>query len=213
MFVLDRDLLAIEPNVFRDVHWLGQRLSAGTASVAASTLTLTGLDVALDAAGVAAGHVVTIDGVGYEILERLGPASATISRVRASLDDPPIPVGTITARPASIHTFAPQASMVHRQVLAMLGLAENPVEGELGPSAVINPRDVARVEALGVLHAVYAAASALAAQGSPLVQRAEHYRRRFGEARRGLQVWIDIDGDGAPDAMRRPSVLQLVRRR
>lgn len=213
MFALDRDLLAIEPNVFRDLQWLGQRLCAGTASVSGSALTFAGLDVTLDDAGVDRGHVVTIDGVGYEILARLGPASATVSRVRASLDDPPIPVGTIASRPGAVHTFGPQAALVHRQILGMLGLVENPVEGGLGPSAVTNPRDVAEVEALGILHAAYAAASALAGQGSPLVQRAEHYRRRFGEARRRLRVALDTDGDGQPDARRTLSVLQLVRHR
>lgn len=213
MFALDRDLLAIEPGVFRDVQWLGQRLCAGTGSVSGVTITFTGLDVTLEAAGVTGGHVVTIDGVGYEVLERLGPASATISRVRGSLEEAPIPIGTIASRPAAVHTFRPQAALVHRQILGMLGLVENPGRGELGPSAVTNPRDVAAVEALGVLHAVYAAASALAGQGSPLIQRAEQYRRRFGEARRRLKVRIDTDGDGEADAVRTLSVLHLVRHR
>lgn len=213
MFATDRDLAAIEPNLFRDVQWLGQRLGAGTGSVSGTTLTLTGLDVTLDAAGVTAGHVVSIDGVAYEILARLGPATATVSRVRASAADPSIPPGTIANRPAAVFTFAPQAAPVHRQFLGMLGLSDPPGEGELGPSAVKNPGDVAAVEALGVLHAVYAAASALAAPNSPLIARAEHYRRAFAEARRRLEVRIDTDGDGVADAIRRLSVLQLIRRR
>ncbi len=45
MFALDRDLLALEPNLFRDAAWAGQRVVSGVGDVAGETLTLLTQDV------------------------------------------------------------------------------------------------------------------------------------------------------------------------
>src|SRR3954470_14123560 len=70
MFASDRDLLAMEPNLFRDVGWVGQRLVSGTGGVAGTTLTLTAQDVDFEDGGVGAGCVVLVDGAPYEVLAR-----------------------------------------------------------------------------------------------------------------------------------------------
>lgn len=207
MFALDRDLLAVEPTVFRDVQWLGQRLCAGTGTISGTTLTLSGLDVALDAAGVTAGHVVTIDGVSFEVVARLGPSSATVSKLRVSASDPAIPPGNVSGRPAAVFTFAPQIGLVHGHLARMLGLGES----GLDESAVKNPEELAHAEALGALHLVYASASALSGPDSPLGRRARWYQERFGIERRSVVAQVDTDGDGVADALRRLNVLQLVR--
>jgi hypothetical protein len=68
-----------------------------------------------------------------------------------------------------------------------------------------------RVEALGALHAIFASASALVEQNSPMWARAQMYRERFIEERRRVRVDIDLDGDGIADATRTISAMRFVR--
>ena len=70
MFATDRDLLALEPNLFRDVGWVSQRLVVGTGSISGTTLTMSAQDVAFDGAGVGAGSVVVVDSAAYEVRAR-----------------------------------------------------------------------------------------------------------------------------------------------
>ncbi|MFN0011802.1 MAG: hypothetical protein ACKVS8_09190 [Phycisphaerales bacterium] len=213
MFAADRDLLVLEPNLFRDVSWLGQRLFTGLCTISGTTLTASGVDFA--ALGVDAGHVVLVDGASLEVVARVNATTLTVSRPRAGLDDAAIAPLAGIARPLSITTFAPQLGIVHRQVLAMLGLLEAASEVEpevLTESAVMNPRDLRLLEALGTLHLVFAAlGGAGAVAGSPESGRAEMYRQRFAAERGRVSARIDTDGDGLADATRRPSVMMLVR--
>lgn len=214
MFAKDRDLLALEPNLFRDVVWAGQRLvRTVSATVSGTTLTLNAPVVDFEQAGVGAGHVATVDGVSYEVVERLSATEATISRLRTSESEPVIPPSPATSRPAHVVTFAPQLAMAHRQVLAMVGIdAEDP--GGLGmPTAsdITNPEALGRVEVLVALHAILSAASALSGPDSPMGRRAEMYRRWLWEERQRAVARIDLDGDGEPDVARRLNIVQLVR--
>jgi hypothetical protein len=112
-------------------------------------------------------------------------------------------------------TFRPQVGVVHGQILRMLGIEpEDPREGALGESAVVNPGAVTRLECLGALHLIFAAASAASPGGSAGLgygERAAMYRERFAAERGRVSVLIDTDGDGQPEAMRRPGVGHLVR--
>lgn len=213
MFAADRDLLVLEPNLFRDVSWLGQRLFTGTCTISGTTLTASGVDFA--ALGVDAGHVVLVDGASLEVVARLSATTLTVSRPRAGLDDAAIAPIAGAARPLSIATFGPQIGIVHRQVLAMLGLLEAASAAEpraLTGAAVMNPRDLRLLEALGTLHLVFAAlGGAGAAVNAPESGRAEMYRGRFAAERGRVAARIDTDGDGFADATRRPSVMLLVR--
>jgi len=60
MFIQDRDLLVFEPNLFRDVVWVGQRLTVGVASIGDVILAIEGADVDFENSGVEAGCVVTV---------------------------------------------------------------------------------------------------------------------------------------------------------
>src|SRR5689334_13428715 len=91
MFATDRDLLLIEPNLFRDAGIAGQRLLKGTCDISGTTLTLTAQDVDLAAANIGPGHVALVDGTPYEVLTRLTSTTATVSRPRASTTDPAQP--------------------------------------------------------------------------------------------------------------------------
>jgi hypothetical protein len=61
-FAVDRDLLVLEPGLFREVSWVGQRLVSGTGDASGTALTMTSQDVLFDAASVGDGHVVLVGG-------------------------------------------------------------------------------------------------------------------------------------------------------
>ena len=209
MFATDRDLLAQDPEVFREVLWATQRRVRGTATLSGTALIFSTQDVGLDAAGVDAGHVVSLNGDAYEVIARTGTATLTVSRLRDSLDAPAIPGGSVSSpATAVVATFRPQIALVHDQVLRMLGLAE--AEGP-NEQSVVDPSALREVEALGALHLVWAGAAALSGPDSPPGKRAEWFRRRFAAARRSAVVALDLDGDGAADATRRLSALHVMR--
>lgn len=210
MFATDRDLLAFEPNLFRDAAWVGQRLSRGLASIVGNTLTFSSPEIGLDDAGIAAGHIATIGGVSYEVTERLSATAITVSRLRASLTDPILPPSPVTSIEAAIATFAPQIAITHGQILRMLGLepvAPTPPD----ETDILNPRDLVTLESLGALHLIFAAASGLSAPGTPLTQKAEWYRQRFAAERQRTAARLDLNNDGLPDAIRRPNIIQFIR--
>ena len=213
MFAADRDLLVLEPNLFRDVSWLGQRLFTGTCNLSGTTLTASAAD--FTALGVEAGHVVVVDGASLEVVARVNTTTLNVSRPRATLDGPSIAPIPGTGRALTITTFAPQLGIVHRQVLAMLGLLDAPTTAEpeaLTEAMVVNPRELRLLEALGVLHLVFASLGGAAGKSdAPESGRAEMYRRRFAAERARAVARLDTDGDGLADVTRRPSVVLLVR--
>jgi hypothetical protein len=213
MFAADRDLLVLEPNVFRDVAWAGQRLVKGTGTLAGTALTMESQDTGFDDAGVDAGHVALIDGVAFEVLSRESATELTVSLLRAGESADPIPGGSGSGREVAVWTFRPQIEMVHAQVLRMLGIEpqDPPQPGRLTESGITNPGALARVEALGALHLVFAAAAGGSPPDSPQWARAEMYRERFAAERQRASARVDLDGDGIPDATRRLNVVQFIR--
>lgn len=201
-FAMDRDLLVLEPRLFVDLVWIGQRRFAGT--VATSGTVLIGAAADFEAAGVEAGGVMTVGGASYEVIERLSPTQLRVSLVRGSkAEDPRAPGGAGGLSGAgSVVSFGPQLELVHRQLLAMAGLED--------ASGVVNGSELVLVEALGALHLVYAAASAGSGRDS-MAARAEMYCRRFAAERSRVRVAIDLDGDGRVDATRRLNASVVVR--
>lgn len=213
MFAKDRDLLVLEPSLVRDIGWVGQRLVKGTGDVSGTTLTLTAQDVGLDDAGVDAGGVVVVGGAVYEVVERLSASTMTVSRMRGSAEDAVLVPSPVTGAGVEVPTFGPQLTMVHGQVLRMLGIepGEQAAAGVVGESSIMNPGSFVLMEALGTLHLVFAAAAALTNEQSPAAFKAGMYRERFAAERGRVSAQVDTDGDGVADATRRPSVVQLVR--
>ncbi len=213
MFATDKDLLLLEPNLFRDVAWTGQRLVSGVVQIASGIVKFQSSDVRITDVGLAPGHIVIVGLTPYEIIEVINDTDATISKVRAGNDDPVIPMADIeTDTPAIIATFAPQTAIVHRQVLRMLGIEpEHPAPGMPAAADITNPRALARLEALGSLHLIYSAAGALTPADSPANQRAELYRRRFSEERARCRVEVDTNNDGLPDSTRMLNMIQFTR--
>lgn len=217
MFATDRDLLAIEPGVFAELAWTGQTLVSGTAIITGTTLTAVTQDVGFDAARVAAGHVVTLSGVGFEVVAPVSGSVLTVSKLRPSAADDPLPASVTTGQAMSVATFGPQISIVHGQVLRMLGVSaavgDELVDGQgrVTEAAIVNVAELARLEALGALHLAYSSASGAMGPDSLAWARAEHYRELYEEERGRAAARLDADGDGLIDATRRPGVAALVR--
>lgn len=211
MFATDRDLLALEPTVFRDIAWSSQRLVSGTSRINSGILKFDTIDGDCTSAGVMVGGVVVIGQTPYEILEVQSATELLVSVLRPSESGdqimmPDVSVSTST----SIYTFAPQIEIVHRQALRMLGI-EPAQEATPDENDITNPAAMRRLEALGALHLVYSAAGALTPATSALNTRAELYRQRFNQERERISIGLDLNADGLPDVVRKLNVVQFVR--
>lgn len=214
MFATDRDLLVLEPGIFRDVGWAAQSRLRATGSVASGVLTVTGVNFA--GLGVTTGHVVVFDGVPMEVLTRLSNTTLGVSLIRADGGGAgaAITPGDASNRSVSIATFAPQIEIVHRQILRMAGIGEDRpgADGSVtGESAIVNPAGLRLLESLGALHLVFASAASVAGDGSSAMLRAKMYRERFDAERARVGVILDLDGDGLADARRTLQLARLIR--
>ena len=120
MFTTDRDLLTLEPTLFRDISWLAQTLALGTGSLSGGTLTLTA--PLLSGTGITTGNVVMVDRVPLEVLSTSGGSTLTLSLLRPDPTGAQIVPADRAGASVSIITFAPQRALTHRQLLAMLGI-------------------------------------------------------------------------------------------
>ena len=211
MFITDRDLLAIEPDLFRDIGFLAQRIVSTTGSLSGGKLTITSGDFI--AAGVTVGHVIAHNGLPMEIVLRNSATQVTVSLVRASAADPVITPPNAASAAATVFTFAPQIAAAHKAVLSMLGLpaAGAALPGEPDESAIVNPDDLKPLTAHLALAAIYAAASTLSGPSSALAAKADHHRARAANARALTAARLDINGDGLADAQRQAGSVSLSR--
>lgn len=193
-FATDRDLLVLEPRLFVDLHWAGQTLVES--SVGTSGTVMVGVAVDYAAAGIGAGHVMTVGGASYEIIDRLGSSQLSVSLLRPSADAEAIAPGGSAGVSGTgrVTSFAPQLELVHGQILRMSGLESD--------ASVLNDPELVLVEALGTLHLIYAAAAAGSGHDS-MHARSEMYRKRFSAERARVRLAIDLDGDGMRDGTRR----------
>lgn len=201
-FAKDRDLLVHEPNLFRDVGWVGQRLVKGVGTISGAALTMSSQDVQFDAAGVDVGHVVVVGGAAYEVTARTSGTALAISRIRDDPSGPVLPPSAATAQDVWIATFAPQIAVTHRAILRSAGIDLDDPGAEIGQAAVVNSGALTRLECLGALAAIWSAAGVGAGDSSPALQRAAEYRKRFDAERPRVRVKLDLDGDGLADAAR-----------
>lgn len=220
MFSQDRDLMVYEPGLLRDVAWVGQRRLSATGSVSGTTLTLASGSFA--DAQVQAGQVVLFDGVALEIVSVESATTATVSLLRADAGGGAVPPIAASNRSVMVYDFSPQRAIVHRQVLAMLGIDSvgegsdgvNGINGINGidESMVTNPGALTRLECLGTLHLVYSGASAPGRGSDRFEQRVGLYLERYRRERESVVAMIDMDGDGIAEATRRANGFVLSRR-
>ncbi|MDI1288487.1 MAG: hypothetical protein PSX37_00870 [bacterium] len=217
MLATDRDILFLEPLIFRDTIWLSQRLCRGTASINENTLDASVLDVDFDVAGVGKGHIVTVGGVSYEVTDALDSTQLSITRLRFDDEDPGARPSPVTNAEMYVMTFRPQLSLVERQIYLMAGLdpdnAPDPIMGprQPTPSQITNPGSLRHLNVLGALHLIFTAASFSSLPDSGSARRAAMYRAAFHEERARVRIELDIDGDGKPDVVRRLNALMFGR--
>lgn len=210
MFAHDRDLLAIEPNLFRDVAWLAQTIAQTTGTLEAGTLTM---GDAVPAGAVTPGMVCVVGRAPLEVLDVPTTDTLVLSLTRIDPAGPQLVPANRADAAVTIATFAPQRVLVHAQLLRMLGITSDLVTGPgvVTEASIVNPRDLTLAECLGTLHLVYAAAAAALPETSPAAQRARMYQERFAKERWRVRARIDLDGDGVADVERVLSVTHLVR--
>ncbi len=214
MFARDRDLIVLEPYLFRDMGWVAQRLVRGQASVAEGVLKFSGADADLRTIPVGAGSIVVVSGLALEVIEVLAEDRASVSRLRAGAGDPSILAPEVPESDAFITTFAPQIAMAHRQVMRMAGIepdAPAPLAGRAGEAAVTNGGALVLLEAYAALAAIFSGAATAAGPLSSASQKAGVYERLFQRERERAVLELDLDGDGRPDATRRFNVVQFLR--
>lgn len=212
-FAADRHLLVLEPNLFRDVQFASLLLASGTDGVVSGT-SFTSASADFEAAGVGAGHVISISDRAVEVVDRVSATELTVSLLRARVEDPALPPPDSAAAVYTVRSFAPQIEVLHRQVMRMAGIEPDAAEAEEGEATVadvLNVDEMAQVEALGTLEAIFASAASILADEPYLRLRAASYRQRFASARQRARVRLDLDGDGVADVVRSLSVVQFVR--
>jgi len=209
-FSTDRDLLALEPEVFNDLPFVSQqRVSVNDAELTGTQLFSMSADFVQ--AQVSSGAVVLIDKKPYEVAERIDENTLEVSLLRARVGDTPIPGESGAALSLSARTFAPQAALVCSAILRMLGIDSDNPEQALDEDAVVSVSAVARLESLGTLERIYSSGAALTGNNDVLLFKAGEYRRRFLDAAARQPIQIDTTGDGYPDEKRYLGLMRLVR--
>jgi len=209
--ISDRDLLILEPDLFRDVGFLAQRVINATGSITSGKLNVTGADFVT--AGVNVGHVIVHGQTPLEVIFRNSASQLTVSLLRAATTDPVITPPNASTAPAIVFTFAPQIAAAHAAVLAMLGL---PAAGTAAPgtpdeTAITNPHELRMLAALLSLSLIWSAAAAVSGPHSNAASRAEQYRQRAARERSSVIARLDIDGDGLADAQRSAAAAAFAR--
>lgn len=212
MFALDRDLLALEPTLFRDLQWAGQTLVRG--NIVSSALGAQfELDVDLTSRGVTPGSVVVALGVSFEVSDVLGATEFRVTLPRDTLESAAVSPGSIGSGLAWVVSFRAQIAIAHRNVLAMAGIDADaaPAPDVVTQDRIVNWRSLRYIEAMAALKLIWAAAGVGLDERHPANQRAAEYGARFREARHSAVLEIDTDGDGKADALRRLGAVWLVR--
>lgn len=212
MFTQDRNLLTLEPSLFRDCSWLAQQLGRGEARLESGHAIFESGSINRDAAQ--PGMVLLVGRAPLEITQIIDEHDVVVSLLRPSLDADPIPPADRSAAPAVCTTFTPQIALMHAQILAMLGLApagSPPAPDQLTEDHITNPNDLALLESLGALHLIFAGLAATTGPDSIAWQKADMYAKRTARERFRAQAKLDTDADGQPDAARRCAVIHLIR--
>jgi len=209
-FSTDRDLLALEPNVFTDVPLVSQQRVGVNDGVVSGT-TLTSVTADFEAAGVDAGAVVLIGGVAHEVVGRVDAGTLTVSLPRARADGPAIVTSGGTGLEVSARTFELQAALVHDLLLEALGIDTDDARAMVTEAMIVSKRVMRQVEAVGALERIYAGAVSVSGDRGMLWEKASFYHERFRRAFDRARILLDLDGDGVADTQRQLGVMRMSR--
>jgi len=205
----DRDLLVLEPNVFRDVAFAAQtRVTAEDAALSGTVLS--SASSSFVAGGVDQGAVAVVGTASLEVAERLSETSLSVSIVRAEPEMPLIPPAAGSGLHLRVSTFDVQIAESESRVVRALGLQtlEDQSDAE---STLLAEAGIVRLVSLGALELVFAAASSHTEPSDPNWARSSWYRQRARDELRRVRARLDTDGDGVADRVRRVQPARLVR--
>jgi hypothetical protein len=197
-FSTDSDLLAREPGVFAELPFAGQtKLRVTDANISGSTVTSTtgGFN------RLSAGDAVLFGEAAFAIAAIVNNNTLTLAA---------IPSG-VTGGTMYVRTFAPQARLVHQELMRVIGIDTDDPDQALGESAIVSVSLMKDLEVLGTLARAYTAAITLTGGTRAVKDKAERYGRLFVRSLLGAAVLIDLDGDGYPDVTRFPGVGEMTR--
>jgi hypothetical protein len=200
-FCTDADLLAWEPNIFRDAPFASQTLLSGTGTLSGTTFTIeTG---SFEEAGITANHVIVLggDADGCFPIRSIDAADAITVSVFDNSDEAHAP-SVSGPLPFTVRTFSPQRAIVSELIAQAAGVESN--------DELLNPQVLARPCALGTFQLIYSALAAVA-ENERASQRAAFYERLYRRALRQVAVEIDTNGDGVLDERRSLSLLRFAR--
>lgn len=206
----DIDLLRLEPRLFVDAASAATMLRSGSDGITSgTTFSSAGSDFA--AAGIDAGHVIVVGAEVVEVEARQSATSLHVSRPRADDSQDAIDPTPGMDQTFSVPTFERIASQETAWTLGALGIDARHPEHPLDESAVTNAADLRRYVALRVIARGFERAAAGDPGNLALAGRAAHWRAIEQSARHLTAVFLDLDGDGVPDATRRIDDVMLTR--
>ena len=186
-----------------------ERLRVNDGIVTGTTLSSVSAD--FESAQVDAGDVVLVANTPCEVIARLDVNTLTISLSRERTDEVAIPPGDGSGLEIVIRTFAPQVTLIHDQLMRMIGIDADDPGNELSEVSVISQEVMVRLEILGALRDIYLGAISIVGDNEGIKSKANEYSHRFKTACRSATVLIDIDGDGFSDVRKSLGVVWYTR--
>jgi hypothetical protein len=201
----DIDLMGIEPAIFLATSPPGQALLAGSAGAISGT-TFTASGVNFQAAGVAAGMVLTVhrgnvaEGSAYEIVSVDGIGRLTVSVLRFDGAQPPTAPPTASGLSFLVRTFRQQ---IHRVCASLGEKLRSMVESSPVRSAgFADSMQLRLAAATGTIATLLVASAERATVDDPNWVKAQHYHNLFNRMQSQLRLAIDVDGDGLAEQTR-----------
>lgn len=209
-FATDRDLLILEPNLFRDLPFVSQQRFTSTdaeltnASLSSASANFTSL-------GVTTGDVVLVNDQPLEVLARNHATTLSVSMIRNRITDAAIVPADVSEATLVVRTFGPQITLVHDMLMAMLSIDRDDPDALLGEDAITSTQTMTQLETLATLERIFSAAQALTGDNETVTAKARHYHHAFRQVRVAAYVQIDSDGDGTADTIQQPGIGKLTR--
>ncbi len=211
----DRDLLAIEPEIFTGGGFDSQQMSAGTdGAISAATFTSASAD--FTSAKITAGMVLCVysavpaEARSYEIISVDSSTSLTVSILRADREADAVAPPAGSDLKYYINTFGPQVCAARDDLLERLRRISE-TDG-IDPADFVDSARLRRAVAFAALAGIFTARSSGAVGDDANWIKAEFYRREHAAAVGTLRLARDLDGDGLADQTRSLSNVTLRRR-
>lgn len=161
MLITDIDLLKLEPSVYSDPFFTGQKRCGGANGLVAGTqFTAAGVDFI--ESQIAAGMVIYLasaDNVikgSYEITEILDSGHLLASQLRGNSTEPLIPIGSASGLTWSIKTYKPQFAAAENELAYVLRLRPAWPDGPYELSSLTNQEFVKQLLACRLLAQLFA---------------------------------------------------------